>query len=133
LNTWSNKRKMTIETNRFRLRVEDKIVGYQKQIHNSIFYSKDEYAWNGAKIEFQLKDKFSGVYDINRRAIYAEDILEFKDWKNCNFGLVLFDEVLSEFQIMDLSTEELVIDSFKDISNLPTFVFKSYSFIQPEV
>lgn len=124
---------MAIESNRYRLRLENKIVGYQKQIHNSVFYSKDQYAWNGTVIDFQTKDKFSGFFDINRRAIYAEDILEFKDWQNCRFGLLLFDEILDKFQIMNLSEEVILHESLEDIIKLRSIVFKSYNFIQPKV
>ena len=55
---------MATETLRYRLRNAEKIVGYKKQIGHSFFYSKDEYAWSGAKLDFIIQDKFTGFFDI---------------------------------------------------------------------
>lgn len=127
------KKEMTIEENRFRLRLENKIVGFKKQIHQSIFYSKDQYAWNGKEIQYTIEDKFTGFFDNNRRAIYAEDIIEFTKNNNIKYALVHFDEILENFQIFDLSNDQLLDDSWFDFLKNNPFVFKSYNFIQPNL
>ena len=124
---------MQIDTNRFRLRNNQKIVGYKKQIGNSVFYSKDEYAWSGSLIEFTIQDKFTRFFDNNRRAIYAEDIIEFTKNEDIKFALILFDEILDTFQLLDLSAGEIVSNNAYDFLLKNPFVFKSFHFIQPNV
>lgn len=124
---------MEIETNRFRLRIEEKVVGYQKQIYKSCFFSTDQYSWNGSPIMHQIKDEFSGFFDKNNRAIYAQDIVEISKNPALKFGLVLFDELLQKFQIFNLENEEIQYKPIEEILFKNEFVIKSHYFIQPKV
>jgi hypothetical protein len=124
---------MLNDSHRYRLRVENKIVGYKKRIHNTTFYSKDQYAWNGQVIQATIEDKFSGFYDKNRRAIYAEDIIEFIYPITCRYALILFDEILQTFQILDLENSELIPENWAEYLKKNPFTFKSYNFIQSNV
>ncbi len=115
---------------RYRLRWNEKVVGYTKKIHTILFYSTDNYAWSGNPIEYNLKDPFTGLFDLNRRAIFAEDIIEFREFTDIQYAFVLYDEVLNEFHLLSIDGEELLS---KDIINYLTekrFVWKSYRFIQ---
>lgn len=121
---------MPIDSFRYRLRLADKIVGFKKQIHQIDFYSKDQYAWNGKELAFEIQDPFTGYFDKNRRAIYSEDIVEFHDPNNSFLGLILFDEPLQEFQILDWKKQTLRSEkSFHDWMQT-SLVWKSYHFIQ---
>lgn len=95
-----------MDENRFRLRKDNKIVGYEKQVGASIFYSKDEYAWSGQTIDFIQKDRYSRVKDKNRKAIYSEDILEVKNKETTFCVLVVYDEQLNQFVLLSVDGED---------------------------
>ncbi len=115
---------------RFRLRWNEKVVGYSREIHSSTFYSKDEYGWNGHAIEFNLKDRFIGISDINRRNIYAEDIIEFIQPEEHKYGYLLYDDVLSSFQLITIDGEDMIANKAQNYLREHPFVWKSYRFIQ---
>lgn len=115
---------------RFRLRKGEKVVGFSKKIGNSRFYSKDNYGWNGNEIEYTQRDLFTGLFDLNRRAIYSKDILEIKNNPNHTFGLIVYDEVLSTFQLITINGEEIISAVPRSFLHEHRFVWKSYLFIQ---
>lgn len=121
---------MPIEAFRYRLRVADKIVGYKKQIQQIDFYSKDQYAWNGKELEFEIQDPFTGYFDKNRRAIYSEDIVEFQNENDSFHGLILFDELLQQFQILEWETQTLRAEKSFHEWMQTSLIWKSYHFIQ---
>lgn len=128
-NTWKNKTMEKPET-RFRLRMDDKVVGYSKKINTSTFYSKDNYGWTGYKIESNQFDYFTGSFDLNRRAIYADDIVEFKTPQEHQYGLIVFDDVLQMFQLLSVDGEELIAKDAVTYLDEHRYVWKSYRFIQ---
>ncbi len=121
---------MENQETRFRLRWNEKIVGYSKKIHNSTFYSKDQYAWSGNEIDFNLSDEFILVFDKNRRPIYVNDIIEFTSPVKHKYAAVVFDEILSEIQLITLDGEELISTVARSFLYEHRFVWKSYLFIQ---
>lgn len=118
---------------RYRLRNDDKVVGYSKQINSSVFYSKDNYGWSGHKIDSNIFDCFTGLFDLNRRAIYAEDILEFKNPEEHQYGLIVYDDVLQTFQIVSLDGDELIANDGVTYLDEHRYVWKSYRFIQNQM
>ena len=42
---------------------------------NNMFYSTDNYAWTGSKINYDDSDKFSGLHDYNNRPIFINDMV----------------------------------------------------------
>lgn len=116
--------------NRFRLRWNEKVVGYSKKVHNSTFYSKDNSAWGGHKIEFNLADEFIGVFDINRRAIYTNDIVEFKFHDKHKYAVLIFDEILNDFQLITVDGDEIISTVPRSFLYEHRFVWKSYLFHQ---
>lgn len=91
---------------RYRLRINDLIVGHMKVIHEITFYSPDAYAWSGNKIQFHQKDEFTGFFDKNRVALYAEDIVQLSTHPQKYF-ILHFDSALNTFYLVD--TEEMLI------------------------
>lgn len=93
---------------RFRLRVANEIVGFERVMQSGSFYSKDEYAWSGNAIEYECKDPWSGLLDSHQKHIYANDILVLKEGGIEQHLLVVFDEVLNQFNLVDYSDDTLV-------------------------
>lgn len=118
---------------RFRLRWNEKIVGYLRKIGNTVFFSTDQYAWGGTTIEFNLQDRFIQLHDINRRAIYENDIIEFTSPDEHQYAIVLFDEVLSSFQLFTADGEDLISGNAIEYLQNHRFIWKSYVFIQNQV
>lgn len=115
---------------RFRLRWNEKIVGYSKKIHNSTFYSKDQYAWSGHPIDSNLSDYFIDVFDMNRRPIYTNDIIEFVEPTEFQYGAIVFDDVLSKLQLISADGEEIISTVPRSFLYEHRFVWKSYLFLQ---
>lgn len=116
---------------RFRLRVDNQIVGFKKKMGNQWFYSKDEYAWSGKEINSTIQDPVFSFKDANAKFLYAEDILIFEEETKQNHIHLVFEEVLQTFVAVDMQTEEIRNDIFTDKGFQFTVKRISYSFIQP--
>lgn len=64
---------------RFRLRIDQRVVGYKRETSpRMVFYSKNEFWWNGQEIHHKQIDESTGLFDKNRKLIYEWDIVRFK-------------------------------------------------------
>lgn len=118
-------------TFRYRLRHENKIVGFKKKMGNQWFFSKDEYAWSGTEIQATIQDPVFPLKDANAKFLYAEDILVIEEeGKQIHIQLV-YEEALERFFALELSSEEIRNDIFTDNGFQFTVKRISYSFIQP--
>jgi hypothetical protein len=115
---------------RYRLRKDDKIVGYRKVIGKSEFFSKDEYAWGGIVIDYLQADLFTGKFDMDRKAIYAEDIIESKNNEETEYALVVYDDLLDQFSLYTIDGDKRLSHLSMDLLDPANFRRKSYSFLQ---
>lgn len=116
---------------RYRLRVDNEIVGFKKEIGNQWYYSKDEYAWSGKEIKATILDTCFHLKDVNAKFLYAEDILKCTQEAEEFHVQLMYDTVLDQFFALDLNTEEIRNDLFTDEGFQFTVKRISYSFIQP--
>jgi hypothetical protein len=119
---------MDDSSKRYRLRIDDVVVGHMKVIHAIVFYSPDAYAWSGNEIDFLQKDEFTGFFDKNRIALYSEDIIQLSTHPQKYF-ILHFDSALNTFHIVD--TEEMLIlddDFFEILSNSTQVTRVSHTF-----
>jgi hypothetical protein len=113
---------------RFRLRKENKVVGFLKLIHKIQFFSKDEFAWSGKKIEFSEKDAFTGCFDKNKRALYDQDIILLSAYPQKHF-ILHFDEALNTFQLIDFETKTIFESDALTFFKSTAVTWVSYAFI----
>lgn len=118
-----------MDESRFRLRTETGIVGYMKTIHNTTFFSKDGYGWSGNEIDFTFKDRFSGLFDQNRKPLYAEDIIEISIHPNL-YLILHSDASLNTFQLIDFETFVIFAPDALELIQRAKWVKRiSYTFI----
>lgn len=123
---------------RFRLRVDEKIVGYKREVSTKmVFYSKNEFWWNGQPIGHKQIDEFTGFYDKNKTPIYEWDIIRFvltpEDGKE--EGVILWNTKEKCFGIKRINTTGFIPFAIEDInlfqpSDLEVY---SYLFLNPNV
>ncbi|MEC8023179.1 MAG: hypothetical protein VX223_04550 [Myxococcota bacterium] len=64
---------------RWRLRNKDGLVGYQRQLPTGIqLYAKDRLYWSGDPIDYDKRDRWSGLQDIDRNHVFAGDVVHIK-------------------------------------------------------
>jgi hypothetical protein len=118
-----------MEEIRFRLRVDDKIVGHKKEIEGISFYSKDTFWWSGAVIEHSQQDACLFLKDKNNRVLYEQDIIKFSTHPNLYF-ILHFDHALSTFQLVDFETKSIFAnDAIESLKNAESTTWVSYAFI----
>lgn len=126
------------EEKRYRLRIDEKVVGYMRQIgKESFFFSRDAFWWSGRKIDYKEVDEWTGFFDKNRTPIYEWDIIHFKVDPDGEYedGVVLWESNKKRFVIRKVN--EAIHFPF-DTDGLQLFdprqleVF-SYLFINPEL
>ncbi len=91
------------ESNVIRLRQGSQIVGFRKRVQNTVFYSRDFYAWSGETIPFDQHDQFSGFHDKNNKPVFAGDIIRISSQPK-HYFILHFDEVLGDFLLVDFET-----------------------------
>jgi hypothetical protein len=116
---------------RFRLRNDNKIVGFERRLGSSNFYSTDEYSWSGKVLEGIQKDPCTGRKDINNRMIYSDDILTWVVENQTLYCVVHFDEVLNQFQALSMDGDEVLVDFFTNTGFSFSVKRVSYLFVQP--
>lgn len=66
----------------FRLTMYGEVVGYQRRIGGYTLYSRDQYGWNGAAIEFHAKEPESGFRDRNGERLFVNDLVRVAYYRN---------------------------------------------------
>jgi hypothetical protein len=114
---------------RFRLRIEDQIVGYRKEIEGISFYSKDSFWWSGNAIESSQQDACMFLKDKNNRVLYEQDIIQFSTHPTLYF-ILHFDATLSTFQLIDFETKSIFANNaIESLMNAESTTWLSYAFI----
>lgn len=102
---------MSVEI-RYRLRNGSEIVGYSRKMKGSktLFFSRDQFWWNGTPIAHEQVDESTGLRDINNRPIFEMDIVNYalEDGRERQ-GAVLWSAKQETFIIKDLVQRDLHI------------------------
>lgn len=123
---------------RYRLRKNDKVVGYMRKVgKQGYYYSRDSFWWTGAEIKYDEIDEWTGLYDKNRTPVYEWDILHFKidpDGDYCT-GVVLWQANLNRFVIRKADDDlyfPLFLDGIQLFDQRQLEVF-TYLFLNPDL
>jgi hypothetical protein len=128
----------TISENRYRLRKNNKVVGYMRKVGTqSYFYSRDAFWWSGQQINYSEIDEWTGLYDKNRTPIYEWDILNFKIDPDGDYsvGVVLWQADKERFVIRKVDGElyfPLFLEELQLFDQRQLEVF-SYLFLNPDL
>jgi hypothetical protein len=123
---------------RYRLRNDNQVSGYLREIHRSLFYSKDGFWWTGKPIAHKQRDEWVGYRDKNNQYVFEWDILYFRidPDKAPRKGVVLWQKKQKCFGILDLEEMDVFIPF--QVENLELFnprQFEVFSqlYINPEI
>ncbi len=122
---------------RYRLRMDDQIVGYAREIGRTRYYSKDQFWWNGAIIKHNRVDECIGIKDLDNRPLYELDIVEYAlEGARDRMGCILWGQKEDLFIIKDLNDTSLEIPF--NVNDMTLFAaedlrFRAYLFSQPDL
>lgn len=81
---------------RYRLRREDRVVGWMRQeSSSSCFYSREGLWWTGRPIKWTHRDRCCGLQDVDNRWLHEGDLLLDVDgpwWRKNRTWLILCDQ-----------------------------------------
>jgi len=124
---------------RFRLRIGKRVVGYKREISaRMVFYSKNEFWWNGQEIHHQQIDESTGLFDKNHKMIYEWDIVRFSlDSKaSSEEGVVLWHSKQKCFGIKPINSSTnfvpFEVEGLSLFSPADLEIF-SYLFLNPDI
>ena len=117
----------------FRLRKKEQIVGYLRYISSSKpYFSKDKLWWKATPIEYDQKDTYIELNDINQQWLFENDIVEMKllsKRKKINTVFVYDDEV---YDFVAIQCDNLKKIYRKDWGNY-RMKLVSYLFVNPDL
>ena len=124
---------------RYRLREENKVVGYAKEVFGGArFFSKDGAWWSGREIGYNKIDEWVGLKDRNGKFIFEWDIVSFKvdpDEKEYRRGAILWEKQNKRFGIRQLDEEIFIPLQVEGMDLFKTGQIKviSFLFINPDI
>ena len=68
--------RLKMGTNLFRLRCGNQVVGYRKQVGSYIFFSRDDFWYNGTPFHFETEDAFIDTKDRKGRKLFVGDVVK---------------------------------------------------------
>jgi len=116
---------------KFRLRIGDKVVGYEKQVGGGWFYKPLNDVWSTKYIPHSEKDQFTGSYDQTKEIkgeIYEGDTVRNQDGEEVLVGKVIWD--VDTF-IVRLPKQMEVDEDVK--ANFVQLGYKDWEIINPEL
>lgn len=120
----------TTQETRYRLRKDDRIVGYARQVYGKLYYSADNFWWSGVSIPHIQKDQSIKIRDKNNRMLYENDIIMLRRDGKKNYFAITFDEMINCFYLLNLHTNELLPGKAEEhIQQAEKFEFVSFQFI----
>ena len=123
-----------MKNNIFRLRLNDKKVGYKKYHSPSMFFfSVDLYGWSSKEINYNELDHSTSKKDKNNRLLFEGDLITLNDYPE-HFGFIYYDNKQLEFISLLFNDHEIFRPDFiLDEVNSTRLNFHAYIFENDEI
>jgi hypothetical protein len=123
---------------RYRLRNDNQLAGYLREVQRSLFYSRDGFWWTGKFIPYKQRDEWVGYRDKNNQYVFEWDILKYKMDPDDAYrrGVVLWQQKKQCFGILDIDDMDLFFPfqvEGLDLFNPRQFEVYSQLYINPEL
>jgi|SRR5690606_18418370 len=99
---------MIIQNNKYRLRLNARIIGYAEETEDGLLFKGHEPLWwMRGKPNYDRIDKFVGIQDKFHRDIYENDMVNYRinAHEQMRKGVILTNEVTNSFEIFDLESQ----------------------------
>ena len=73
----------TLQEVRWRLRIQDRIVGYERHMGGRVWSSPDGFWWRGDRLEYDTKDRCLGIKDVNNEWLFEQDVVTWHPEPGC--------------------------------------------------
>lgn len=128
---------MVNQKNKYRLRLNKRIIGYAEETEEGLlFKGREGLWWMRGKPNYNLVDKFIGIQDKFHRDIYENDLVNYRlnMRKQMRKGVILLNDKSDSFGILDLETYHFTEIFMEEISLFTSEKMEIYShlFNHPE-
>ena len=99
---------MMNQKNKYRLRLNARIIGYAEETEDGLlFKGREPLWWMRGKSNYNFIDKFVGIQDKFHRDIYENDLVNYRLNADSQMrkGIVLFNENQDSFGIFDVASK----------------------------
>lgn len=97
-----------ITENKYRLRLNSRIIGYAEETQDGLlFKGREPLWWMRGKPNYNQIDKFVGIQDKFHRDIYEQDLVNYRinAHEQMRKGVILTNEATDNFGILDLESQ----------------------------
>lgn len=129
---------MIDQKNKYRLRLNSRIIGYAEETeYGLLFKGREPLWWMRGKPNYNEIDKFVKIQDKFHRDIYEKDLVNYRlnAASQMRKGIILYDEKEKSFGILDLESKHLTHLFFGEICLFQSEKMEIYShlFTHPEL
>jgi hypothetical protein len=126
-----------VDERRYRLRSGSEIAGYLRDIHGTLYYSRDGFWWTGRPVEYEHVDEWTGWKDAKGKRIYEWDLVRYVDLDNQTSAMyaVLWESNEVLFGLRNVETGQFLPLSIRgvDLFDATRCTIVSHVFINPEL
>lgn len=126
-----------MDERRYRLRAGAEIAGYLRDIHGTLYYSRDGFWWTGRPVSYEHVDEWTGWKDAKGNRIYEWDLVEYRDIESGSSALyaVLWESTEGVFGLRHVDSGQFLPWAIRgvDLFDASRCAIVSHVFVHPEL